>query len=114
MPKPLYKPGEDNKPRGEYVEVGPRGGQVNDPKNPRRDCHMTSMLVIHPRVIRRRSFMFSICYLCEIVNKKFELIINSQKSPTPALPTPRQENKIKTPPVLPTPRAGRRCYQHQR
>lgn len=33
-------------------------------------------------VIRRRSFMFSICYLCEIVNKKFELIINSQKSPS--------------------------------
>ena len=32
MPKPLYKPGEDNKPRGEYVEVGPRGGQVHDPR----------------------------------------------------------------------------------
>ena len=32
VPKPLYKPGEDNKPRGEYVEVGPRGGQVHDPR----------------------------------------------------------------------------------
>lgn len=26
MPKQLYKPGEDNKPAGRYVEVGPRGG----------------------------------------------------------------------------------------
>ena len=24
----LYKPGEDNKPAGEYKEVGPRGGKV--------------------------------------------------------------------------------------
>lgn len=24
----LYKPGEDNKPAGKYVEVGPRGGEV--------------------------------------------------------------------------------------
>ena len=29
--KPLYKPGEDNKPRGKYVEVGPRGGAVPKP-----------------------------------------------------------------------------------
>lgn len=28
----LYKPGEDNKPRGEYIEVGPRGGQVSHPR----------------------------------------------------------------------------------
>ena len=28
----LYKPGEDNKPAGDYIEVGPRGGQVNDPR----------------------------------------------------------------------------------
>lgn len=28
----LYKPGEDNKPRGEYREVGPRGGQVPRPR----------------------------------------------------------------------------------
>ena len=32
MKKPLYKPGEDNRPPGEYLEVGPRGGQVNDPR----------------------------------------------------------------------------------
>ena len=32
MPKPLYKPGEDNKPAGEYIEVGPRGGQVDCPR----------------------------------------------------------------------------------
>ena len=24
----LFKPGTDNKPRGTYVEVGPRGGKV--------------------------------------------------------------------------------------
>ena len=30
--KPLYKPGEDNKPAGEYVEVGPRGGEVSKPR----------------------------------------------------------------------------------
>ena len=24
----LYKPGEDNKPKGTYKEVGPRGGNV--------------------------------------------------------------------------------------
>lgn len=28
----LYKPGEDNKPAGRYEEVGPRGGQLNDPR----------------------------------------------------------------------------------
>ena len=28
----LHKPGTDNLPAGEYVEVGPRGGQVNDPR----------------------------------------------------------------------------------
>jgi hypothetical protein len=32
MPK-TYKPGEDNKPAGGYTEVGPRGGQVNDPRH---------------------------------------------------------------------------------
>ncbi len=31
MPKKLYKPGEDNKPAGRYIEVGPRGGMVRDP-----------------------------------------------------------------------------------
>ena len=31
MTKPLYKPGEDNRPRGKYVEVGPRGGKVPNP-----------------------------------------------------------------------------------
>lgn len=30
--KPLYKPGEDNKPRGTYIEVGPRGGAVSNPR----------------------------------------------------------------------------------
>lgn len=25
----LYKPGEDNKPAGDYKEVGPRGGKVS-------------------------------------------------------------------------------------
>lgn len=28
MPKPLYKPGQDNRPAGTYREVGPRGGHV--------------------------------------------------------------------------------------
>lgn len=32
MSKPLYKPGEDDKPRGTYTEVGPRGGQVDNPR----------------------------------------------------------------------------------
>lgn len=32
MTKNLYKPGEDNKPAGQYKEVGPRGGQVNKPR----------------------------------------------------------------------------------
>lgn len=26
--KPLYKPGEDNRPAGHYHETGPRGGAV--------------------------------------------------------------------------------------
>ncbi len=30
MAKKLYKPGEDNKPAGSYIEVGPRGGQVSN------------------------------------------------------------------------------------
>ncbi len=30
--KELIKPGTDNKPSGTYVEVGPRGGQVNKPR----------------------------------------------------------------------------------
>lgn len=32
MSAKLYKPGEDNKPAGTYIEVGPKGGQVNDPR----------------------------------------------------------------------------------
>ena len=32
MAKPLYKPGEYNKPHGEYIEVCPRGGQVPNPR----------------------------------------------------------------------------------
>lgn len=32
MTDKLYKPGEDNKPKGEYLEVGPRGGAVNKPR----------------------------------------------------------------------------------
>lgn len=28
----LYKPGEDNKPAGDYKEVGPRGGEVRHPR----------------------------------------------------------------------------------
>lgn len=28
MSETLYKPGTDNLPRGEYKEVGPRGGEV--------------------------------------------------------------------------------------
>lgn len=27
-----YKPGEDNKPSGTYKEVGPRGGNINNPR----------------------------------------------------------------------------------
>ncbi|MFR3499832.1 MAG: YjzC family protein [Paraclostridium bifermentans] len=30
--KELIKPGTDNKPSGTYIEVGPRGGQVNNPR----------------------------------------------------------------------------------
>ncbi len=32
MAKDLHKPGEDNRPPGEYKEVGPRGGQVPKPR----------------------------------------------------------------------------------
>lgn len=32
MTKILYKPGQDNKPKGTYVEVGPRGGQLINPR----------------------------------------------------------------------------------
>lgn len=32
MSKDLHKPGEDNKPAGTYIEVGPRGGRVDDPR----------------------------------------------------------------------------------
>ena len=32
MSKPLYKPGEDNKPAGKYEEVGPRGGSIPNPR----------------------------------------------------------------------------------
>ncbi len=28
----LIKPGTDNKPSGEYKEVGPRGGEVKNPR----------------------------------------------------------------------------------
>ncbi|MEG2789117.1 MAG: YjzC family protein [Romboutsia sp.] len=31
------KPGTDNKPAGTYIEVGPRGGQVNNPRVVRID-----------------------------------------------------------------------------
>jgi hypothetical protein len=31
MPKPI-KPGTDNQPPGEYKEVGPRGGEVPNPR----------------------------------------------------------------------------------
>lgn len=36
MPKPI-KPGTDNQLPGIYIEVGPRGGQVNDPRIVRID-----------------------------------------------------------------------------
>lgn len=32
MSKELFKPGEDNKQPGEYKEVGPRGGNVPNPR----------------------------------------------------------------------------------
>ena len=28
----MHNPGEDNKPAGKYLEVGPRGGTVKDPR----------------------------------------------------------------------------------
>lgn len=28
----LIKPGTDNQPAGKYIEVGPRGGEVNKPR----------------------------------------------------------------------------------
>ena len=30
--KILHKPGEDNQSPGEYLEVGPRGGQIKNPR----------------------------------------------------------------------------------
>lgn len=36
MTKPI-KPGTDNKPAGTYKEVGPRGGQVKDPREVKID-----------------------------------------------------------------------------
>jgi hypothetical protein len=36
MSEPL-KPGTDNAPPGKYVEVGPRGGQVPNPKTVKID-----------------------------------------------------------------------------
>ena len=32
MAKQLHKPGEDNQRPGAYIEVGPRGGRVDDPR----------------------------------------------------------------------------------
>ena len=32
MGKDLHKPGEDNQRPGEYLEVGPRGGALNNPR----------------------------------------------------------------------------------
>lgn len=32
MPRKPIKPGTDNQPAGRYEEVGPRGGQVNNPR----------------------------------------------------------------------------------
>lgn len=32
MAKGIHKPGEDNQPPGTYIEVGPRGGSVSDPR----------------------------------------------------------------------------------
>ncbi|MDO4680306.1 MAG: YjzC family protein [Aerococcus sp.] len=32
MRKKLYKPGQDNKPKGTYTEVGPKGGKVPKPR----------------------------------------------------------------------------------
>lgn len=32
MAKQLHKPGEDNQKPGAYIEVGPRGGSVRDPR----------------------------------------------------------------------------------
>ena len=28
----LKKPGQDNQPKGKYVEVGPKGGQLQNPR----------------------------------------------------------------------------------
>lgn len=32
MPKQPIKPGTDNRPAGTYKEVGPRGGEISDPR----------------------------------------------------------------------------------
>lgn len=32
MNKKLHKPGTDNLPKGEYLEVGPRGGEIPNPR----------------------------------------------------------------------------------
>lgn len=36
MSKPI-KPGTDNMPAGQYIEVGPRGGKVRNPRKPHID-----------------------------------------------------------------------------
>ena len=37
MGKELYKPGMDDRPPGTYKEVGPRGGQVSNPREVKID-----------------------------------------------------------------------------
>lgn len=37
MNKPIFKPGEDNQRPGTYREVGPRGGEVSNPRTVRID-----------------------------------------------------------------------------
>ena len=32
MSENLHKPGTDNLPKGEYLEVGPRGGSIPNPR----------------------------------------------------------------------------------
>lgn len=54
MPKPI-KPGTDNQRPGTYIEVGPRGGQVNDPRIVHIDSGIGYHLRRNPEMVGRKS-----------------------------------------------------------
>lgn len=54
MAKPI-KPGTDNQKPGTYVEVGPRGGKVNDPRVVHIDSGDRLPLHRSPAMVGRKS-----------------------------------------------------------